>query len=105
MEHRNLSLADSRVHIINPWHWASQCINKSMESFADFKRCHHRNDSADIQYNRGAVEFPKLLAKMAEIGRAINRHYDCHSLEADDSCTLTVFARTEVGEQSCSRRM
>ena len=84
----NWSTEDDRLQIFNPWHWTSQCVNKSHGSYADVKRglCVHENGSANIQYNRGAVEFPLLLAKMAEIGGAINHHnqLSAPALKTDD---------------------
>ena len=85
----NWSKEDDRLQIFNPWHWTSQCVNKSHGSYADVKRglCVHENGTANIQYNRGAVEFPLLLAKMAEIGRAINHHNQLSApvLKTDES--------------------
>ena len=48
---RNWSLSDPRLEIINPWHWAIQCLNKSNGGLADFEHCRYRNaSSADVRY-------------------------------------------------------
>jgi hypothetical protein len=48
---RNWSLSDPRLEIINPWHWASQCLNKSNGGLADFEHCRYRYaSSADVRY-------------------------------------------------------
>ena len=46
------------------WHWTSQCLNHTNGTFADHKHCIYNPDAKSVQYNRGAVEFPKLLAKV-----------------------------------------
>jgi hypothetical protein len=43
---------ESRIRLINPWHWASSPKDAG-------------------EYGRGAEDFPKLLARMREIGREI----------------------------------
>jgi hypothetical protein len=52
---------ESRIELINPWHWA---------------RVKTHGTEGDVQYGRGAVEFPKLLAKIQEIGAAIMKRGD-----------------------------
>ena len=46
------------------WHWTSQCLNHTNGTFSDHKHCIYNPDAKSVQYNRGAVEFPKLLAKV-----------------------------------------
>jgi hypothetical protein len=71
-----------------------------MGSYAEYRHCHHRNDTADIQYNRGAVEFPKLLAKMAEIGHEINRHNKASGALKTDEFEAVFGAVEQIGSSS-----
>ena len=93
----NWSLSDPRLDIINPWHWTSQCINKSHGSFADRRRCVHKNDTADIQC--------AFVSSFARLGP----HLRFSHLRACPPYSVTVLTVPgTTGEpsssQSCSRR-
>lgn len=79
--HRNWSLNDSTVQIINPWHWESQCVKKTMGSYENFRDCSYLNGSADVPYNRGAVELSEADGQDGQDGRDWTRNRQAQSID------------------------